>query len=190
MNRRWVALCVLTLVFTGCQDPSRETLESVQRISSQEGERNGEATVSSTDDLSSDSSESERPLASTSLAAEEEAAAAPITKADLDAYKARFDNPPPWTYGERVPGELAGVWVSDDPEGKPIEFDVDGVPGTFAEDFVGNRAIGLYAIASDGKIVTASQFGGASLGSHFNFNGQTITGPRGPNPMVTWHRQR
>lgn len=188
-------LFIAALAFAGgCQDAGNSRDETTERSQNQSGteaiseERtSGGATESqgSSDD-SQGNEQAEASEASTSTST----STVPPTRADLDGYMARFDQSLPWTYGERVPGELAGVWVSDDPEGDPIEFEVDGVPGTFSEDFVGHRTVGLYAIASDGKIVTVSRYGEASLGSHFQFHGDTITGPQGPNPNVTWHRQQ
>ncbi|MEZ6107039.1 MAG: hypothetical protein R3B96_13205 [Pirellulaceae bacterium] len=113
----------------------------------------------------------------------------PPTQADLTAQLSRFQVQPPWTYGERTAGELAGSWVSDDAEGDLVEFDLDGKSGTFSEDLGGKRTIGLYAISADGVIVTISRSGDVSLSSHFRLNGDQLSGPRGPNPNVTWRRE-
>ncbi|MCA9106665.1 MAG: hypothetical protein KDA83_14685, partial [Planctomycetales bacterium] len=80
-------------------------------------------------------------------------------------------------------------WVSDDAEGDLVEFDLDGKSGTFSEDLGGKRTIGHYAISADGVIVTISRSGDVSLSSHFRLNGDQLSGPRGPNPNVTWRRE-
>lgn len=112
----------------------------------------------------------------------------PVTKEALDDYLTGFGNSGTWNYGERVIGELAGTWISTDGDGHRIVFNVDGEDGSFSEDFNGNMTKGLYAISNHGKIVTYSKINGIELGSHFQFDGNVITGPRGPNPSATWKR--
>ena len=112
----------------------------------------------------------------------------PATREDLDKYLANFGDATNWSYGERTPGELAGTWVSVDDGGHRVVFDANGCQGAFSEDFNGNMTAGLYAVSPDGRIVAFSKWNGIGLGSRFKFEGQTITGPRGPNPSAQWKR--
>lgn len=113
----------------------------------------------------------------------------PATREQLDSYLAIFTSATNWTYGERTPGELAGTWVLADGGGHRIIFDVDGRPGTFSEELVnGKMTAGIYAVSDQGHIAAVSKGDGISLGSHFKFDGQFISGPRGPNPSVRWQR--
>ena len=67
-------------------------------------------------------------------------------------------------------------------------FDESDGKGTFSEDFRGNMTTGLYAISADGRIATFSKWREIGLSSHFKFDGQTITGSKGPMPSVEWKR--
>lgn len=112
----------------------------------------------------------------------------PVTRQELDQYRASFKSASAWHYGERADGELAGVWTSVDGDGHRISFDLDGVKGSFRGDFNGNPAVGLYSISDDGLIVTYSKRNGVGIGTHFRVDGQTIIGPKGPNPSAQWKR--
>lgn len=113
----------------------------------------------------------------------------PASREQLDSYLAIFTSATNWTYGERTPGELAGTWVLENGGGHRIIFDVDGRPGTFSEELVnGKLTAGVYAVSDQGHIAAVSKGDGISLGSHFKFDGQFISGPRGPSPSVRWKR--
>ncbi|MBC8876836.1 MAG: hypothetical protein H8E44_46000 [Planctomycetes bacterium] len=112
---------------------------------------------------------------------------AAVTRQDLDAWIARFDDTSIWHYGERTDGELAGLWTSVDANRHRIVF---GADGSFSEDFLDNMTTGLYAISDKGRIAAVSKWKGIGCSGHFWFDGKTITGPKGPNPKVRWERTR
>lgn len=112
----------------------------------------------------------------------------PATREELDSYLSGFGNAGSWNYGERVIGELAGTWISTDGDGHKIVFNENGKDGSFSEDFNGAMSKGVYAISNNGKIVAYSKSGGVGIGSHFQFDGKIITGPKGPNPSASWER--
>lgn len=112
----------------------------------------------------------------------------PALRSELDSYLANFNNATNWTYGERVAGELAGTWISTDGDGHQVVFNQDGQDGAFGEDFNGARSNGLYAVSDDGKIAAFSRCNGMGIGSHFQLNGDLLTGPKGSNPSASWKR--
>lgn len=113
---------------------------------------------------------------------------ASISRQDLDEYLAQFGNATGWTYGERSPGELAGTWASLDGDGHQLVFNAGGSEGAFSESFNGKMTSGLYAISPEGKIVAFSKSNDVGVGSHFKLAGETIIGPKGPNPNAQWQR--
>lgn len=133
------------------------------------------AAVISTSDVESERAESDQGSANADV----------VTRGELDAYRARFDDASVWHYGEGTDGELEGTWISVDGDGHRIVFGPDGL---FSEDFNGNMTTGQYAISDTGRIVAFSKWDGISLGSHFQLDGETITGPKGPNPHAEWRR--
>ena len=94
-----------------------------------------------------------------------------------------------WTHGERTPGELAGIWTPDDGSDKQMIFEVDGMPGTYAERFQGRVVNGIYAISESGKVVAVARGGGISIGSHTRLQDNVLMGPHGPRPLVHWRRK-
>lgn len=110
------------------------------------------------------------------------------TRSELDAYLAKFNSNSGWTYGERTAGELAGKWVSEDGRDFLI-FEPEGKTGEFVQSFNGGKAIGLYAISDEGKIVAFAKKSDIRLGSHYTLVDTKIVGPKGPNPSATWIRE-
>ena len=112
----------------------------------------------------------------------------PATRSELDRYLAKFRSEKNWTYGERQPDQLSGTWVALESGGNRVVFDVDGVPGTFGQDFAGNMTAGVYAVSENNRVVCFSKWNGIGLGAHFTLVGETLTGPLGPNPAAQWQR--
>ena len=112
----------------------------------------------------------------------------PATRSELDRYLGKFRSEKNWTYGERQPAQLSGTWVALDSDGNRVVFDVDGVPGTFGQDFAGNMTAGVYAVSENNRVVCFSKWNGIGLGAHFTLVGETLTGPLGPNPAAQWQR--
>ncbi|MDB4749946.1 hypothetical protein OAF83_03480 [Rubripirellula sp.] len=108
-----------------------------------------------------------------------------VTHADLEQQIARSADQSPWHYGERVVGELEGMWTAVDGSGHQLVF---GADGSFSEDLAGHMTKGVYAISDKGRIVTFSKANGVGIGSYFFFEGKTIRGPRGPRPNAHWKR--
>lgn len=107
-------------------------------------------------------------------------------RGDLEKWLQRFNDNTRWRYGERCPGELAGVWMPVDGSAAPLVF---GADGSFSEAFNGRMVSGLYAISETGRIATfCRSSNGGALGSHFQFDGCTIKGPKGPDPEAAWTR--
>lgn len=185
-----VVVTCCTLLCIGCEQKPSET-NSISRDGQIQVNQTKNSTVQ-TEAKQGDKAAKEQTGGENSdkgtVAAENQPETPVMKRADLDNYKSIFKGQTGWTYGERTPGELAGTWRSVDQNRHGLVFDVDGVPGTFSEDFAGTMTVGLYAISSTGKIVTVSSAKGASLGSHFQLNGDTITGPRGPDPSVEFRR--
>ena len=113
-----------------------------------------------------------------------------VTIEDLDEYIGSKRDEWKWTRGERTPGELAGLWVSDDADRTPVFFTANG---HYREGFnwrngKGRMAVGHYAIAENGRVYAYSKAGDIQLGSHYRLDGKTLTGPKGPLPNVRWVR--
>ena len=113
----------------------------------------------------------------------------PATRAELDAFLAKFRSDKNWTYGEAEPGQLAGSWVDVESGGNEIVFDVDGVSGSYAQQFGEDMTAGHYAVSENNRVVCFSKWNGIGLGAHFTLVGDTLTGPRGPNPTAQWKRK-
>ena len=111
----------------------------------------------------------------------------PATRQDLDDFIGKSGMTATWHYGERTAGELAGTWISTDGNGYLLVF---GANGQFLQSFTDNMATGQFAVSDEGRIMAFSKWDGTGPGSHFWFDGQAITGPRGPNPLVRWVRTK
>ena len=108
-----------------------------------------------------------------------------VTHADLDSQISRSKDQSTWHYGERTPGELAGIWTSVDGSGDRLVF---GADGSVSEDLAGNMTQGVYAISDKGRILSFSKWNETGLRSHFWLDGEKIRGPRGPIPNAYWER--
>ena len=111
-----------------------------------------------------------------------------ITKNDLESRLKTFNQDRNWTFGERSPGQLSGVWEATDGTRHVLRFNIEGRDGTYSCDFNGRRATGLYAVSEDLRIVCLAQSGGVRLGEHYRLKGELIVGPRGPLPKAQWKR--
>ena len=111
----------------------------------------------------------------------------PATRKDLDNFIGKSRTTATWHYRERAEGELAGTWISTDGNGHILVF---GAGGEFSRSFSNNMTTGLFAVSDEGRIMAFSKWDGIGLGSHYRFDGKTITGPQGPNPLVRWVRTK
>lgn len=107
---------------------------------------------------------------------------------ELQKYIERFKNETNWTFNERHPGELRGQWLTVDKNDSMVEFNLNGVDGTFSSDFNGKRSIGVYAISETGRVVCYSRWNDIGLRTHFQLERGFLTGSRGPSPRVQWKR--
>ena len=107
---------------------------------------------------------------------------------ELQKYIERFKNETNWTFNERHPGELRGQWLTVDKNDSMVEFNLNGVEGTFSSDFNGKRSIGVYAISETGRVVCYSRWNDIGLRTHFQLERGFLTGSRGPSPRVQWKR--
>ena len=107
---------------------------------------------------------------------------------ELKKYIERFKNETNWTFNERHPGELKGQWHTVDKNDSMVEFNLNGVEGTFSSDFNGNRSVGVYAISETGRVVCYSSWNEIGLRTHFKLEMGVLTGSRGPSPRVQWKR--
>ena len=169
MARSICTLFLFAILCAGCgTDPADSASQS-------EGDASDDASSAAVTDVTDADQQDDREYGTTDV----------VTRADLDQYMANFEGESGWIYGERTEGELVGTWISVDGDGDRVVF---GADGSFSEDFIGKMTTGLYAISDTGKIVAFSESGGVSLGSHFQLDGETITGPKGPNPSAEWRR--
>ena len=177
-------LCFLISVI-GCQKPDELSSRSLQRQSSDMSELETSAaqdTASDADGGTPVLSEAQtEPRHETS---EEQA----LTKSDLESRLKSFKQERNWTFGERSPGQLSGVWEATDGTGHVLHFNIEGRDGTYSCDFNGRRATGLYAVSEDLRIVCLVQSRGVRLGEHYRLQGDLIIGPRGPLPKAQWKR--
>ena len=107
---------------------------------------------------------------------------------ELKKYIERFKDETNWTFNERHPGELQGQWRTVDKNDSMVEFNLNGVEGTFSSDFNGNRSVGVYAISETGRVVCYSSWNEIGLRTHFKLERGVLTGSRGPSPRVQWKR--
>lgn len=168
MSRAGILL-LCSLLYTGCGDDSDDSAPITESDTSE--------------DVSSE-------LVAESIGAElqgeqSDATTDVVTLGELLDYVKRFDDGTVWHHGEETDDSLIGTWISTDGDGHRIVF---GADGSFSEDFNGRMTTGLFAVSDAGKIVAFSKSQGVGLGSHFQFGGETITGPKGPDPQAEWRR--
>lgn len=108
-----------------------------------------------------------------------------VTRQELQLQIQRHKQNGQWHFGERVAGELAGTWRTVKGHDHPVVF---GADGSYSEDFNGKMTQGLYAISDTGRVVAFSRWNGIGLGAHYQLDGKTLTGPRGPTPSERWVR--
>jgi hypothetical protein len=142
-------------------------------------------TNATTDQSAKNSSSSHQGAANKLTSTEQGSDADVATRAELDEYAAAFTKNAIWHYGERTAGELIGIWESVDGDEHRIVF---GADGHFSEQFNADMTTGLYAISDSGQIITFSKSNGVGLGSRFQLDGKSITGPKGPKPNARWER--
>ena len=107
---------------------------------------------------------------------------------ELKKYIERFKDETNWTINEGHPGELQGQLRTGDKNDSMVEFNLNGVEGTFSSDFNGNRSVGVYAISETGRVVCYSSWNEIGLRTHFKLEMGVLTGSRGPSPRVQWKR--
>ncbi|MEC8474565.1 MAG: hypothetical protein VXZ38_07945 [Planctomycetota bacterium] len=107
---------------------------------------------------------------------------------ELQKYLERFNDETNWKFNERHPGELKGQWRTVDKNDSMLEFNLNGVEGTFSSDFNGKRSIGVYAISEAGRVVCYSSWNDIGLRTHFKLERGLLTGSRGASPRVQWKR--
>ena len=177
-------LCVLISVI-GCQKPDALSSRSLQQQSSDMSELE----TSAAQDTASDTNGGTHVISEAQTDSRHETSEEQeITKSDLQSRLKTFKQERNWTFGERSPGQLSGVWEATDGTGHVLRFNIEGRDGTYSCDFNGRRATGLYAVSEDLRIVCLVQSGGVRLGEHYRLQGELIIGPRGPLPKAQWKR--
>lgn len=171
MRTLWTTTLLIACCGLGCQQADSVSLN----VNDSDSNSNQSATDDDTTIKESSNEES----------AQQERADIVVSLDDLKARLEMFPNEVNWTSGERTPGELAGKWVSQDQDQEVVIFHADG---SFSEDFNGNMTTGFFMISDSGRIATLSSWKDVQLGSHFQFDGETIVGPKGPLPRVEWKR--
>jgi len=175
-----LAIIVYCLCFflAGCgpvQEGSRAQKNTAAKLGPETGE---EEVTSSTTDASQEEGINTAHRLTDRLSAREE----------LQSYLDVFEDETNWTYNERKPGELKGQWRTVDRNDSMLEFNINGVEGTFSNDFNGNRAIGVYAVSETGRVVCYSSWNDIGLRTHFKLERGLLIGSRGPSPRVQWRR--
>ena len=61
-----------------------------------------------------------------------------------------------------------------------VEFNLNGVEGTFSSDFNGNRSVGVYAISETGRVVCYSSWNEIACEHTTQIRDGVLTGSRGP----------
>jgi uncharacterized protein (TIGR03066 family) len=92
---------------------------------------------------------------------------------------------------EKVPEGLIGTWQSQDADRHPLVFEKDGT-FKYGDKKVGGEwemLTGTYTIDAAGKITGELRFGTSGVfRPWYKFKDGVLTGPRGPEPNVTWKK--
>ena len=176
-------LCLLISVI-GCQKSDELSSRSPQQQSSDMSQLK----TSAAQDTASDTNGGTHEISEVGEAWYETSEEQEITKKDLESRLKTFKQERNWTFGERSPGQLSGVWEATDGTGHILKFNIEGRDGTYSCDFNGRGATGLYAVSEDLRIVCLVQSGGVRLSEHYRLQGDLIIGPRGSLPKAQWKR--
>ena len=81
--------------------------------------------------------------------------------------------------------KIIGKWIADGDAKPSIEFFANGNV-RIAHPADDKWWIGTFKLKDTTRIESQTVLGGATLGSHWRIEGETLVAPRGPNPRVIW----